>query len=130
MSTTTFGPKGGLQSNTAIAGAIVAKGQLLKRGADQNTLIANTAATIQSVAVAADDQDVAGRTLAVHDQPGENCLVRAGAAFALDAKLTSDAAGRAVTAAATNPFIAIAREAATAADQLVAATLVAQGQLA
>lgn len=130
MSSTTFGPKGGLQPNTAVAGAIIAKGQLLKRGADQNTLIPNTAATIQSVAVAADDQDTAGRTLMVYDQPGENCLVRAGAAFALDAKLTSDASGRAVTAAATNPIIAVAREAATAADQLVAAQLVDQGSIA
>jgi hypothetical protein len=82
------------------------------------------------VAVALDDQDVAGRTVAIVDQPGETVLVRAGAAFALDAKLTSDASGRAVTAAATNPFIAVAREAATAVDQLVTAQLVAQGQLA
>ena len=57
MSSTTFGPKGGISPNTAVAGAIIARGQLLKRGADQNTLIANTAATIQTVAIAADDQD-------------------------------------------------------------------------
>lgn len=130
MSSTVTGPKGGLQPNTAIAGAVVARGQALKRGADQNTVIANTAATIESVAVAADDQDTAGRSVMVYDQPGEHVLVRAGAAFALDAKLTSDATGRSVTAASTNKYHAIAKEAATAADQLVAAQLVPTGSIA
>lgn len=130
MSTTVAGPKGGLQPNTAIAGAIITKGQQLKRGADQNTLIPNTAATIESVAIAHDDQDTAGRTVAIIDQPGEQTLVRAGAAFALDAKLTSDATGRAVTAATGNKYFAIAREAATAVDQLVAAQVAALGAVA
>src|SRR4051812_10146039 len=102
MSSTTTGPKGGLQPNTIIAGAVVTKGLQLKRGADQNTGIPNTAATIDSIAVTLDDQDTAGRTVLIADQPGENVLVRAGATFALDAKLTSDATGRSVTAASTN----------------------------
>jgi hypothetical protein len=130
MSQTVAGPKGGLQPNTAIAGAIITKGQQLKRGADQNTLIPNTAATIESVAVAQDDQDIAGRTVPIIDQPGELCLVRAGATFALDAKLTSDGTGRSVTAASTNKYFAIAREAATAVDQLVTAQLVSAGSVA
>jgi hypothetical protein len=130
MSQTVAGPKGGLQPNTAIAGAIITKGQFLKRGADQNTLIPNTAATIQSVAVALDDQDTAGRTLPVADQPGELVLVRAGAAFALDALLTSDGTGRAITAATTNKVLAVAREAATAVDQLVTAQLLTQNSTA
>ena len=131
MSTTTLGPKGGLAPNTAIAGvALITKGTLLKRGADQNTLIPNTAATIVTVAVAGDDQDTAGRAFVVYDQPGENILVRAGAAFALDARLTSDATGRAVTASATNQSSLVAREAATAVDQLVAAQIIAGNAVA
>lgn len=130
MSQTTFGPQGGLQEKTGIAGAAITYGQILKRGADQNTVIPNTAATIVPIGVAADDQSVAGRSIPIHNAPGETCRVRAGAAFALDALLTSDGSGRAVTAASTNKIIGIAREAATAADQLVTMELVAQGQVA
>jgi hypothetical protein len=124
------GPQGGLHPKTAIAGAAISKGQLLKRGADANTLIPNTAATIATIAVAGDDQDTAGRPILVHDMPGEVVPVRSGAAFALDARLTSDASGRAITAAATNQSSLIAREAATAADQWVAAQLLAAGSVA
>lgn len=127
MSNTVAGPQGGIHPKTAIAGAAIAKGQFLKRGADLNTLIPNTAGTIATIGVAADDQDTAGRSFMYHDLPGETVLVRAGAAFALDAKLMSDANGKAITATATNLPVAIAREAATAADQLVVAELMTQG---
>jgi hypothetical protein len=130
MSQTTMGPKGGLHPNTAIAGAVIAQGQQLKRGADQNTLIPNAAATTPTLAIALDDQDTAGRTVLVADQPGEYVLVRAGAAFALDARLTSDATGRAITAATGNQSALRAAEAATAADQLVTAQILAFGSLA
>lgn len=130
MSNTVAGPKGGLQPNTAIAGAAISKGQLLKRGADLNTLIPNTAATIDTLGVALDDQDTAGRTLQVADEPGEIVLVRAGAAFALDARLTSDASGRAVTAATGNKSSLQALEAATLADQLVTARIIATAAVA
>jgi hypothetical protein len=53
------------------------------------------------------------------DQPGEIVEARAGAAFALDALLTSDANGKLITCTTTNPVIAHALQAATAADQLV-----------
>jgi hypothetical protein len=127
MSQTVAGPQGGIHPKTGIAGAAIAKGQLLKRGADLNTLIPNTAATIATVGIAADDQDTAGRSFMYHDNPGETVFVRSGAAFALDAKLMSDASGRAITATATNLPVAIAREAATAANQLVTAELMSQG---
>jgi hypothetical protein len=130
MSQTVAGPQGGIHPKTAVAGAAVAKGQLLKRGADQNTLIPNTAATIETIGVAADDQDTAGRTFPYHSNPGETVLVRSGAAFALDARLTSDASGRAITAASTNKSTLVAREAATAADQLVVAEILGANSVA
>lgn len=127
MSNVVAGPQGGIHPKTAVAGAAVSKGQALKRGADANTLIPNTAGTIATIGVAADDQDTAGRTFMYHDVPGETIYVRSGAAFALDAKLMPDGTGRAITATATNIPYAIAREAATAADQLVVAELITQG---
>jgi uncharacterized protein DUF2190 len=126
MPTTVSGPSV-LHPRTAIAGAAVAEGQLLKRGADSNTLIANTAGTIATRGVALEDQDTAGHSFRYVSQPGDRPLVRAGAAFAEGAKLMSDASGRAITATATNIPVAIALEAATAADQLVTAELMSQG---
>jgi hypothetical protein len=73
---------------------------------------------------------VTGRTFPFVDQPGEIVEVRSGAAFALDALLTSDANGKLITAATTNPVIAHALQAATAADQLVPARLAQRGILA
>ena len=131
MSSTVQGPKGGLTPNTAIAGvALITKGTQLKRGADQNTLIPNSSNAIDTLAIAGDDQDTAGRTFIVYDQPGENVLVRAGAAFALDARLTSDGTGRAITAATGNKSCLVAKEAATAVDQLVAAQIIGIGAIA
>lgn len=130
MSQTVAGPKGGLVPNTAIAGAVIARGTQLKRGADLNTMIPNAAAATPTLAIAADDQDTAGRTVLVYDQPGEFVLVRAGAAFALDARLTSDGTGRAITAATGNQSVLVAKEAATAVDQLVTAQILPFGSLA
>lgn len=130
MSQTVVGPKGGLQMTTMVAGAAIAKGMQVKRGADLNTAIPNAAATTASLGVAMDDQDTAGRTFPIANGAGEFVLVRSGAAFALDARLTSDGSGRAITAASTNQSILIAREAATAADQLVTAEMLAQGSVA
>lgn len=130
MSQTTVGPKGGLQPTTMVAGAAIAKGQLVKRGADLNTCIPNAAATTATLGVALDDQDTAGRVVPIANGAGEFVLVRSGAAFALDARLTSDASGRAITAASTNQSTLVAREAATAADQLVTAELLAAGSVA
>lgn len=127
MSNVVTGPQGGIRPKTAVAGSAISKGQLLKRGADANTLIPNTAGTIATIGCAADDQDTAARTFMYHDSPGETCQVRSGAAFALDAKLSSDASGRAITAIATHIPFAVAREAATAADQLVVAEILTQG---
>jgi hypothetical protein len=128
MPQTVTAPQLGIEPKTYIAGAAIARGQLLKRGADLNTVIPNTADTIVTIGVAADDQDTAGRTVQVHTHPGETVLVRAGAAFALDAKLSSDASGRAITATGlSKQYTLIAREAATAADQLVSAELLTQG---
>ena len=52
---------------------------------------------------------------------------KAGAAFAIDAKLTTDASGRFVTATSGQNVWAKALEAATAADQLVAIEVVGFG---
>lgn len=127
MSNVVSGPQGGMRPKTGIAGAAIAKGQVLKRGADANTLIPNTAGTIASIGVALDDQDTANRSFMYEDEAGKTVSVRSGAAFALDAKLSSDASGRAITAIATHIPFAIAREAATAADQWVVAELISQG---
>jgi hypothetical protein len=117
MSTTTVGPKGPRKTNTAIAGSVIIYGTGVKRGADQNTLVQGTAASA-NLGIATDAQDTIGHAFPFA-QAGEIVEGRSGAAFVLDALLTTDANGKLVTAATTNPVTAIAREAATAADQLV-----------
>lgn len=128
MSQTTMGPKGGHRPNTAIAGGAIVYGTAVKRGADANTLVQGTAASVNQ-GIATDDQTT-GRAFTFVDQPGEIVEARAGAAFALDALLTSDANGKLITAASTNPVIAHALQAATAADQLVPVRLAQRGILA
>jgi hypothetical protein len=123
MSTTTAGPKGGHRPNTYLAGEAISRGMGVKRGADQNTVVKGTAASV-NIGVATDDQDTVGRTISVVDTPGENIEVRAGAAFALDALLTTDAAGKFVTATTGQVVTAVAKQAATALDQLVPAVTV------
>lgn len=124
MSTTTAGPKGPRHGNTYIAGGAIVNATFVKRGADQNTIVQATAAST-NIGIACDDQDTAGRPVLVADAPGEKVLVRAGAAFALDALLTSDANGKAVTATTGQVASAKAQEAATAVDQLVSAINIA-----
>lgn len=129
MSQTTFGPKGAHRPNTAIAGGAIVRATAVKRGADQSTLVQGTAASVNQ-GIAVDDQPTTGHSFRFVDQPGEIIQGRAGAAFALDALLTSDANGKLITAATTNPVIAHALEAATAVDQLVTVRLAQRGILA
>jgi hypothetical protein len=129
MTQTTMGPKGGHRPNTAIAGTAIVRGTAVKRGADLNTLVQATAASVNQ-GIATDNQDTVGRTFPFVDQPGEIVEARVGAAVALDALLTTDASGRLITAATTNPVIAHALQAATAADQLVPVRLAQRGIVA
>jgi hypothetical protein len=75
--------------------------RVVKRGADANHAVQAAAATDVSLGIAVDHQQNAERPLRVADRPGEVVWGEAGAAFALDALLTSDANGRLVTAATT-----------------------------
>lgn len=118
MSQTTMGPKGALFPNTAVAGGAIVRGTAVKRGADANTAVAGTANSV-NLGIATDDQPTTGRTFPFADRAGETVEARAGAAFALDAPLASDAAGKLVTATTGQNVTAWALQAATAADQLV-----------
>lgn len=129
MSDTTMGPKGALFPNTAVAGGAIVRGTAIKRGADLNTAVQGTAASV-NLGIAIDDQPTIGRTFSYAHRPGESVDARAGAAFALDALLTSDASGKLITAVSTNPVVAVARRAATAVDQLVPVELVGPRVLA
>lgn len=129
MSTTTMGPKGGHRPNTAISGGAIVYGCGVKRGADATHAVAATANS-SNLGISLDDVAVAERAFSFVDQPGEIVEVRAGAAFALDALLATDAAGKFVTATTGQNVTARALQAATAADQLLPARLMAQGTLA
>lgn len=129
MSLTTMGPKGGHRPNTALSGGAIVYGTALKRGADANTLVQATANS-RNIGIATDDQATTGRAFSFVDQPGEIVEGRAGAAFALDALLASDAAGKFVTATTGQNATARAKQAATAADQLVPVMLLMEGTLA
>lgn len=123
---TAYGPKGPLFPSTLRAGAAITANRAVKRGATLDDAIPATAASV-NVGIAMDNQDEVGAAVGVAHRPGELVTAESGAAFALDAKLTSDATGRLITAAATNPVTAIAREAATAAGELVCVELVQSG---
>src|SRR3954470_18117844 len=118
MSQTTMGPKGPDRPNTAVAGSVILRATAVKRGADLNTLVQATANSL-NIGISTDNQDTIGRTFPFVDQPGEIVEGRAGAAFALDAVLASDANGKLVTATTGQNGIARAKQAATAVDQLV-----------
>lgn len=118
MSNTTHGPKGAMMPSTFIAGAAIVRGTFVKRGADQNTCIPGTANSV-NLGIATDDQDTIGRTVSVAHRPGEIVEGRASAAIALDAYVTSDATGKMVTATTGQLAGGIARQAATALDQLI-----------
>jgi len=113
-----MGPKGALAGSTMLAGAAIIRGRAVKRGADKNTAIHATLAS-PTVGLALDNQDNVGKAFPICHRPGEMVVALSGAAFALDAELTPDANGRLITALTTNKVCAIAREAATAIDQLV-----------
>jgi hypothetical protein len=129
MSNTTHGPKGALMPSTFIATAAIGRGFAVKRGADQNTIVVATANS-RNIGITVDDQDTAGRTVPVAHRPGEIVEGRVGAAVALDAYVTSDAAGKIVTATTGQLALGICRQAATAADQLVPIELTSPGFLA
>lgn len=114
----TMGPKGALLGTTMLAGAAIIRGRAVKRGADKNTAIHATLAS-PTVGLALDNQDNVGKAFPVAHREGEMVLAVAGAAFAIDAELTPDANGRLIAAVTTNKVCAIAREAATALDQLI-----------
>lgn len=115
-----YGPKGALQPTTLIAESAVVKGRALRRGAAGADTVRPAIANSQTVGIAVDSQSTAGNAVAVAHRPGECIEGCSGAAFALDAYLASDANGKLVTATTGQNVAAIAREAATAADQLVA----------
>lgn len=118
MSNVISGPKGPLMPNTAIAGAAILRGIAVKRGADGNTAIPGTANSV-NLGIATDDQDTVGRTFSYAHRPGEIVEGRVGAAVAVDTYVTSDAAGKLVTATTGQLACGITRQAATAADQLI-----------
>lgn len=125
----TSGPKGALQPNTYLAGSAITRYRALKRGADANHAIPADLNAVP-LGIAEDNQGTADRAVRVADRPGETVLAEAGAAFALDASLSSDANGRlivGVAAAGTNNVVAIARQAATALGDLVAVEIAPRG---
>lgn len=125
MSNIVPGPKGALRPNTYLAGAAITKNRFVKRGADADSVVPATANSA-IMGVATDDQDTVGRPVSVADEPGEKVEVAAGAAFALDALLQSDANGRAVTATAGQRPGARAMAAATALGQLIPVKLLSE----
>lgn len=114
---------------TITAGAAVIRHRFVKRGADADKAIPATAASI-NLGVALDNQDTVGGTFPIADHAGDRPLVEAGAAIVLDAVVTSDAQGRAVTATSGQPISGRARSVAGAAGDLVIVELIAaDGQL-
>lgn len=113
------GPKGALFPTAYRAGAAITACRAVKRGADADSVIHNAAATTPSLGISEEDQATVGKPVRIAHRPGEMVRWAAGAAIALDALLTSDANGRAVTAAATNQVTAKARQAAAVLDDLI-----------
>jgi len=120
------GPKGALQPNTYLAGTPIVRYRAVTRGADVNSVIPAIANSVP-LGIAEDDQQTATRAVRVADRPGETVLAEAGAAFALDALLTSDANGRLITCTTTQNVHAIARQAATALSDLCVVEIAARG---
>ena len=111
--------KGALFPSAIRAGAAITACRILKRGADAAHAIHAAAAADQPVGISEEDQATVDKPVRVAHRPGELVRVEAGAAIALDANLTSDASGRAVTAATGNKCVGVAREAAAAAGDLI-----------
>lgn len=120
------GNKWALFGSTMVAGAAITRARAVKRGADSNTAVPATAGST-AIGIAMDHQERVGAAFPFVHRPGEVVNVEAGAAFALDAKLAPDANGRLIAAGAGVAAIAVAREAATALGDLVAAELLGPG---
>lgn len=122
---TTFGPKGYAEDFTTLllGSGTVEKGRGVVYGADDSHCVRAGAAAV-IVGVSVEDETVAEKAVPVAYKPGDNILVEAGAAFANNAKLTTNASGQFITAVTGNPVCAVSRKAATAAGQYVPATLV------
>lgn len=112
------GPKGALFPTSYRVGAVVNACRFVKRGADENHVIHSTAAAVP-VGITEEDQATVDKPVRVGHRPGEMMRIEAGAAFAADVELASDATGRAVAAVSTNPYAAISRGVAGAAGDLV-----------
>src|SRR5688572_7015753 len=106
------------EPRTYLAGAAIVKYRAVKRSADDDNVIPGTANSV-NLGIAMDRQDVVGRGVPIATQPGREVLAEAGAAFALGARLASDAAGRLVTATTGQNVTAIARQAALALSDIV-----------
>jgi hypothetical protein len=133
MSSAISGPKD-LPDDTYVAGGAILKHRGVKRGADLNTVVLGTAGTSTHgdlcLGVSYDDQDTTGRTVPVTSKPGKKVYGEAGAAFALDAALKTNASGQFIGAATTGDIIvAYARQAATAAAQYVVIEIAGKNQL-
>lgn len=124
-----YGPKV-LFPTTALAGAAIVSNRFVKRGADENMAIQATGPATNILGVSWDNQDNIGRTFPVAYRAGELPTVEAGAVIALDAPVTSDALGRAVTAITGQPFRGYARQAATLVGQLIVVELTSPGVVA
>lgn len=123
---TPFGPKGPIEMTTMLAGPTpIVKNRFVKTGADGDHAVPATAASV-NLGVAMDNQDIAEKTFPLAHKPGQTVLVEAGAAIAAGALITSDASGRGITAATTNPVSGINRDtnAVTTAGQLFVCELV------
>lgn len=94
-------------------------GQVVQAGAGEFAIgISGESAQDAPITGASDLAVSAGRSLKVY-QDGDECQITAGGTFSVGAYLKSDSTGRGVTASSTQPFHAIALEAATAAVQKV-----------
>ena len=111
-----------------LAGAAVQQYRAVKAGADPSHVVPATAASLNR-GIAWDNQDTVDRAVLVAEDPSDKPLWESGAAYAAEAKLTSDATGRAVTATAGQPVLAFAIEAATGAGQLRTVRLVPPGMV-
>jgi Uncharacterized conserved protein (DUF2190) len=92
--------------------------RMVTRDGSGNIVRAGAGASVYGIL---ENNPTVGRHANVCFREGAYFLVVSGAAFARDAKLTSDAQGRAVDAGGTagTNYVLIAEEAATAADQIV-----------
>lgn len=111
------------------AGSAITAHRAVKRGADEDSAVPATAASV-NLGIAQDNQDNVGKPVSVAYVPGERPYWEASAAFAIDTRLASAADGRAVAATSGQSYLAISRQAATAAGQLVVVEIVSAGLVA